>query len=925
MSYQYPIDVGELVSLAKKRGDAFVKAAGLEDGLRDDEKLNAILWNATLGWFPVTQEGKWHGALDIGVPDPAGDGGIFGKPVKAIADGQVVFVEDLLSSTEGFDFGRVIVRHQTPAGETFYAQYRHLDPVMVWPFQPVKAGDELGQVGWHGDFPHVELSVASLFPIGGAEDLVPEAERSALPQSSGVWNVARVRVEGLDFRDWPIPELGGEAGFLFNPVELIRHCRGEPYRHLIGPGTIHEVEPVPEGPQKPLAPGEDLTVEVGAVLRSAALASCEPLVKLAHDPAFTPLAKGHGDKPVVEAIQRALKACAYDMGRFGPDRDGVDGDYGATTERVVKEFQTGKLKEMMEAAGDAGILGKKKGDLKSDGKVDWLTLMGLDISAALHEPMPAQDPVPSADPPPERKPEPTKPPAPLSNTFDATKGTRGLCLHFGARMYLALLDWLWEGKWDKDKADKDAAYLGDPKGVGYSTCNHNHYGPAKTPEKKKETDPEAPSLENKMAALDTEFQNEWPDVALDACKAKVPTKDVQGKTYNVYKAFGLTCIGTDYTNCCMSQLAALACALKGGKLTVKGGSELLLPRSGETTYEIAKDSVKARIGVYEMQKKQVEVEVKGKKVKKTTKVPVYVEADRGVLLVFAQTFVTANGFYNKDKKPLSGKDPGLNADGEPEYEPYPPKTMEAGGMVYGVEALGIGERLFPFNPGGNEQADLKKLRLSDLATWEGHAWMVGDVRYGVWTEDGRKGQQPDYILDQSSFLGASGDAGVYVKRAAGVPMHEHDGRASQKASFAEKKDEHPTREEVEWLLDAANEQSFLDRVKRFLELEPDAAAGRAAGKVRIDGKERVILKIEALTWRVFSANGGFNTAHSVEMAGTGKGKKKGPFEPDRKAAGGDGSSSFERCGITRPWCSTSLKNLIAAARLYGPPSHTAGK
>jgi hypothetical protein len=912
MSYQYPIDVDAFVSLAKKRGEAFVKAAGLKDDMRPDEKLNAILWNASLGWFPLTLDGAWHGAVDIGLPDPGGQGGIFGKPVKAVADGQVVYVDDVLQCAEGYDFGRIIVRHQTPAGQTFYAQYRHLDPVMVWLHQPVKAGDELGMVGWHGDFPHVELSVASLLPIGGVDDLVPEAAKDQLPHGSGVWNIARVRVDALDFKDWPLPELAHEPGYVFNPIEIIRHCLGQPYRHVIGPGSIHEVEPVPRGSAKALAPGENLVVEVAAVLRSAALASCPSLVALAQDSGFTPLCQGHADKAAVEAIQLALKDCRYEMGRFGPRHDGVDGDFGGTTERVVKQFQAGKLKEMLDKAGDAGILGKKSADLRTDGKVDWLTLMGLDICTAVHEPVPAEDPK-----------APPGPPAPLSNTFDASKGTKGLSLHFGVRMYIELFNWFWEGKWDQVKADKDESYLGDPKGVGYSTCNHHHYGPEKTPEKKKPTDKERPSLENKMAALNIELQNEWPDVKLDACRPKgktkeVEKKEVQGTKYDVYKAFGLTFLGTNYTNCCMSQLAALACALKGGKFTVKGGSEYFIPRSGEVTYDIAHDSIKATMGGYEMQEMVVD--------KKKTTVPVYKVGSRGVLFPFARTFLTADQYYNKDGRPLSGKDPGRNEKGEPKYEPYPPPSMEAGGMVYGVEALGIGERLFGFNPTkANAQDDLKQLRLGDLATWEGHAWMVGDLRYGVWLEEGKKGRVPDFVLDQSSFLGDGAERGTFVKVLKDVSLYEMDGRLPQKAAPGEKKDEHPTLDELKWLLEAENEQRLMDRVQAFLDTHPDAAAGRGAGKLKVEGRERLVWKIEVSSWRVFSANAGFNTAHSIEMAGTGKGKKTGPYSPDRTVAGGSGSFRFAACGVTRPWCSTSLKSLIAAARLYGPPSHTASK
>jgi len=935
MSYQYPIDVDDFVRLAKQRGDPFVKAAGLKDDLREDEKLNCILWNASLGWFPVTQTGDWHGALDVGLPDASGQGGIFGKPVTAIADGVVVFVEGVLQCSQGYDFGRVIVEHQTPDGETFYAQYRHLEPVFVFLRQPVRAGDELGQVGWHGDFPHVELSMASQLAIGGADDLVPEAAREALPQSSGVWNLQRVRVERLDPSDWPIFELAGQAGYLFHPIELIRHCLRKPYKHVVGPGTIHEVEPVPEGPQKALAPGEDLEVEVGTVLRSTALASSEALVKLAHDPGFTPIGKGHADKGVVEAVQRALKACAFEMGRFGPEGDGIDGDYGGTTERVVKQFQTGKLKEMMDAAGDAGILGKKRGDLKSDGKVDWLTLMGLDTCAALHAPLPPQEPVPSSDPPPERSPPPPKEPAPLVNTFDASKGEEGLSLHFGVRMYLALLGWLWEGKWDVTKA-ADKAYHGDAKdaGVGYSTCNPFHPGPEKTPRKKNKDGSEVPlkdkkgnelpSLENEYAVIDDRLKNEWPDLQADWAKAKVSggkdkgtikTVTVGEQTYPLFAAWGTTWVGSQYTNCCNSQLAALTKALEGGKFTVEGGQEFFVDRKKPSHYDITRDAPSdlVTLGTFDKDNK-------------------YQEKKPGVLAVFEATFVTGPLYWCKEaKKPTIGGDLELDGDGNPIFQKYFPKRMTVGGMIYAVEALGIGRRLFDFKRMDirtSRQVEAKALRISDLATWSGHAWMIGDVRYGVWLENIKSGANAAYIIDQSSFIGDGAEKGTFVRYDPSIGYADMDGRAPKKAQPARPQEVPPTEKDCRWLLDAQNEKEFLKRVRTFLETAPDAEATPArptAGKVRIDGRDFTVKQIQVMTWRVFSANGTVNTAHSIEQKGTavpGTGCRKGKYEPDLVEA----IEGFARKGITRPWCASKmLPEPVSAARLYGPPSHTGTK
>jgi peptidoglycan hydrolase-like protein with peptidoglycan-binding domain len=56
----------------------------------------------------------------------------------------------------------------------------------------------------------------------------------------------------------------------------------------------------------------------------------------------------------VKKIQQALKFKGYNLGTTGPNKDGIDGDFGPTTQRAIKDFQT-----------------KRK--LKSTGSVDQLT------------------------------------------------------------------------------------------------------------------------------------------------------------------------------------------------------------------------------------------------------------------------------------------------------------------------------------------------------------------------------------------------------------------------------------------------------------------------------------------------------------------------------------------------------------------------
>ena len=98
------------------------------------------------------------------------------------------------------------------------------------------------------------------------------------------------------------------------------------------------MKPAPKGEKQKLAPDAEHTIEV-SLLKSEPLKGNAKLVGLAHDRKFEPLTQQESDQDAVKAIQTALKDCQYDLGRFGPEHDGVDGDFGATTERVIKRFQ----------------------------------------------------------------------------------------------------------------------------------------------------------------------------------------------------------------------------------------------------------------------------------------------------------------------------------------------------------------------------------------------------------------------------------------------------------------------------------------------------------------------------------------------------------------------------------------------------------
>ncbi|MCD1294328.1 hypothetical protein CUJ83_04860 [Methanocella sp. CWC-04] len=52
-----------------------------------------------------------------------------------------------------------------------------------------------------------------------------------------------------------------------------------------------------------------------------------------------PVKKMDNRKELVEHVQHMLIALGYDLGDYGPDKNGVDGDFGDATEKAVKDFQ----------------------------------------------------------------------------------------------------------------------------------------------------------------------------------------------------------------------------------------------------------------------------------------------------------------------------------------------------------------------------------------------------------------------------------------------------------------------------------------------------------------------------------------------------------------------------------------------------------
>ncbi len=650
------------------------------------------------------------------------------------------------------------------------------------------AGQPLGTIGYHGDFPHLHLAVASTSALGGDKDLIPEATKDALPEGDAAWNVQRVKVGGLDPLEWPGVPPGDY--YVFNPIEFVRWLRGEEYVHDIGraapakvTSSVQQSDPV----EVKDAPGEH-TVEHG--LKSKLLAAIDKAVELIHHADFPPIEKGGGDAEFIKGVQRALKKIGYDVGRFGPDHDGVDGDFGKTMERVLKKFQEEHL-----AALDFSAFGKTKDDIRLDGVLDWLTLLGIDIVLAAHE---AAGDKPPPAPPPKRDPPPAPPlhppataaPPAGAHVFDGQSKKQSL--KFGMRMYKALLNW-------ELSADGKS-------GARYSCASESFQ----------------PYVDN----VPKERKPEWPDLSSLGIKATT-TRDVGGKTYNVYKVFGVNWVGSHSTNCCNSQMAAMFLALSDGIVHIKGADGKIVDHDAQNLN--TKTSTKTKKG--------------GK------------ASPRPTLLVFEQTFVSGMAFFDENDKPLQGD----------------------AGMASACKFLGIGDTLGS-GKASTDQTDLKLARLGDLANYPGHAWLVGDVRYGIWFSDGKNKKAPDARCDQSSFIRS--ETGEIV--AAGAD----DGPLMTAA-------------DCDWV--AANEGTFETLVKNFL----------GASTLNFGGRDRPVAKIEVTNIRVFSANCIWG-----KKSKTSDGIVYDSADGTTWTANSDSTKKFKaRLGVSRPW-SPNMSQTIVFTRLF---------
>lgn len=123
----------------------------------DEQWLAGLMPFTSRGGFPIASRMAWHGGQHIEHTDT----GVHGEPVRAIADGVVVYKRDPspdadkkpLAYQGETDNGCVVIKHSTEIGEgpegqiEYYSIYMHLKQVFVKKKQPVYRKDSLGSVG----------------------------------------------------------------------------------------------------------------------------------------------------------------------------------------------------------------------------------------------------------------------------------------------------------------------------------------------------------------------------------------------------------------------------------------------------------------------------------------------------------------------------------------------------------------------------------------------------------------------------------------------------------------------------------------------------------------------------------------------------------------------------------------------------------
>ncbi|AXE35453.1 M23 family metallopeptidase [Chromobacterium phragmitis] len=123
----------------------------------DEQWLASLMPFSSRGGFPIASRMAWHGGQHIEHTDT----GAHGEPVRAIADGVVVYKrtpspdadKKPLAYQGETDNGCVVIKHSTEIGEgpdgqiEYYSIYMHLKEVFVKNKQPVNRKDSLGSVG----------------------------------------------------------------------------------------------------------------------------------------------------------------------------------------------------------------------------------------------------------------------------------------------------------------------------------------------------------------------------------------------------------------------------------------------------------------------------------------------------------------------------------------------------------------------------------------------------------------------------------------------------------------------------------------------------------------------------------------------------------------------------------------------------------
>jgi hypothetical protein len=699
MSFVYPVDVNQLVKAVDTQTAAHLH---LSEAERDDQRLTAVVWGVGHGWFPLDSKRHPHHGVDIGVPNAHGTGGMFGAPVMAIGQGEVLLAESGTYSVEGFPLSRVIIRHPTASGDVF-ALYQRLDALDVGKGGTVEAGQKIGTIGWHGDFPHLHFAAVSTKALGGRA-LEPEALGSALPADDTVWDVLRMSMPFPDWAEWPV--LNGPV-FVYNPIELVRFLKKDLYLPDVSSGHLSRVELAHD--HKTFDVQKDVDAEVKhPVLHSKLLAAVDELVTAASDPlGFAGIGKGHGNADTVKAIQQALKKAGHGTGR-------TLGTFNDDVVWWVQQFQKAlsKKKTFLEGYGlDAAAV-------KLHGKIDWLTLVALDACLALLEKdKPADAPAPAApadSPAPDagataEVPRPPPPEAPKNLgpdhwVFDgrnaAGKSRPRQSMEFGVRLYEALRTWHLRVE------------NGKLVGTRYSTDSpmdafevyHAPYMDLLKPEK------------------EPWKVTEWPDLSSFQFIEKHKVRYAAGKDGNadVHKYDLISCrwAATGYTNCCNSQVAAFYVAARGPDVVVQ-------KKDTETIgFFLGRDDRKDR---------KLVVKNDGGKV-------TYVEPTDEV-----------------EKKRVRAAE--LFRLSVCLVDPTAYDTTKGGGLN-GCIVLGVGDAI-PMQIKGKDydgtftdsRQVLRGALIGDWSNTDSHAWLVGEVRYAVTFKGSKK---VDAYCDQSSFCDPDG-------------------------------------------------------------------------------------------------------------------------------------------------------------------------